>query len=256
MSNAPVIVRLGSGQKKILVMSPVMPVWDHGAFFAPLSDYFQSRGYSLLIVDSLSLPIQTDEKIIGLAQRWKTVLAEHAPFDLIAGGALGGALAQLLALEWPDTPLLLISAPSRSTPALERSLSRMIELAQSGDLLQAEKRLAWCVLPESTQPEPALRAITVNGEALSRLRLVTGFTYLLGLDIQTQTDSHSGPLLNLIGERSRLVRAENFPLTPHPERQTKLIPAGGMRPLNDNLALVIQHIEAQLLQPAAAGGHL
>ncbi|BBN57627.1 hypothetical protein TRE132_57520 [Pseudomonas chlororaphis subsp. aurantiaca] len=34
-SNAPVHVQFGLGPELVVVMSPVMPTWDEGQFFAP-----------------------------------------------------------------------------------------------------------------------------------------------------------------------------------------------------------------------------
>jgi len=248
-------IQIGTEGRKILVMSPVMPTWDGGAFFQPLTNYFQTLGYSLLIVDTLSLPLCAAEPISSFAQRWAEQLLQYGPFEIIAGCALGGAIAQTLTASdicKDNIPCLLISAPNYSDARLERRLGSMIQFARDGDLQQAIKLLSHLVHPEKSQPIPPTDSeITFNDTGRCRDRLDIGFSYLLNLDIRQYLDRYKGRVLNIIGERSQLVCIANVKLNGRPEQKILIIPGGGMRPLTDNISLVISTIDEYLMRPGS-----
>ncbi|UXS01907.1 alpha/beta hydrolase [Agrobacterium tumefaciens] len=249
MDNTVTYIKRGESEKKILVMSPVMPEWDNGDFFQPLTEYFLKHGYSVFIVDTLSLSPQLNEPISYFSQRWAKELESHGPFEIVAGSALGGALAQLLVskhLKTKASCLLLISAPNNTDAELRKRLAVIAELAREGDLDQAMRVLAYRVLPDTCQPLVTLAPIKSNGSLQQQERLYIGFSYLYELDIRPEIKEFTGRVLNIIGERSQLVKACNAQLDESPAHRTVVIPGGGMRPLIDDALLVISAIEKHL----------
>lgn len=162
---------------------------------------------------------------------------------------MGGALAQLLVskhLKTKSSCLLLISAPNNTDAELRKRLAVIAELAREGDLDQAMRVLAYRVLPDTCQPLATLAPIKSNGSLQQRERLYIGFNYLYELDIRPEIKEFTGRVLNIIGERSQLVKTCNAHLDESPAHRTVVIPGGGMRPLIDDALLVISAIEKHL----------
>ncbi|TNL09708.1 hypothetical protein CYD30_12780 [Kosakonia cowanii] len=167
-------IKLGSAERKILIMSPVMPEWDNGIFFQPLTNYFLGQGYSILIIDTLSLPLEENETINRFCQRWANELKRFGPFEIVGGGALGGVVAQLLATYLPQeklATLLLISAPNIIDSVLCERLRTMARLARAGDFNQAMHLLNYFILPEDGRPIPSLTSLNESGSEQQRKRL-------------------------------------------------------------------------------------
>ena len=254
MHNSPVFKEVGQGAKRLFVMAPVMPVWDEGAFFQPLSAYFCARGYRVVLFDSLSLIGDEAQTFDAFSARWAQVLAAWGPPDLLAGAALGGALAQALvqAPVLAATPaLLLLSSPTLATATLDQRLGGMADLAEQGAVAQAKQQLDNLVLPEGRSVPPDAGVEDCSPAALQRqgMRLTQGFRLLGGLDVRQSLEDYPGRVLSVFGERSQLVGAANIQLKDSPQQRALSIPGGGMRPLADNLPRVIGAIEAHLLEP-------
>lgn len=245
-----VYAAFGQGRRLAVVMSPVMPQWDHGEFFAPMTARLVALGYRVLVFDSLSLP-HAEVRLADLAAAWDAILRTIGPIQLLAGVALGGALVQcLLAKPWAaQVPATwLISAPTRADALLEARLAHLARLARAGLLQPALQALAGWVAAAPTPQAPsatdAALTATLTCQRLPDLpgdggsqpsspacsRLWQGFALLHDFDLSHAVDTYPGRLISLYGARSQLVRAVNVTFAITPGHLAVAIAESGMRP--------------------------
>ncbi|KFG95214.1 hypothetical protein GQ56_0121550 [Burkholderia paludis] len=246
----PVHAHYGDGPLRAAVLSPVLPAWDEGRFFEPLVRPLADAGYRVTIYDTLSMLSDEPEGIDAFAARWSACLAASGRLDLLAGGALGGAVVQaMLGAPWATgvPKVLLISAPNLADETLDTRLGALAALGRRGDVAGALARLDSLVAPEGATVAHAGAAPAAPGtRATEAARLARGFALLLGIDVRAAVDRYAGRLLNVYGERSQLVRRCNIHLRGTPSQAALGIPDGGMRPLTDDLARVCAAVRAHL----------
>lgn len=287
-SNATDIVYVshGHGPALAVVMAPVMPYWDEGQFFAPLTERLVALGYRVMIFDSLSLQ-PAPEDLATFANAWRQILQGLGPVQLLAGSALGGALVQsLLASRWAASipATLLISAPTQADSQLEERLGYMAQLAAAGELTEA---LCWlehwvaadagttATIPASAG-NPVARGLAPDGpslahrptqarpvaaeplrdrdaarprptvDALACERLARGFGLLEKLDVRDAVHAYPGKLLSLYGEQSQLVRASNISFPRTTRHLAASIAGSGMRPHTEHPARVWAWVQEHL----------
>jgi pimeloyl-ACP methyl ester carboxylesterase len=268
----------GHGPALAVVMAPVMPYWDEGAFFAPLTARLMALGYRVMIFDSLSLQ-PTPGDLPSFAKAWRQILQGLGPIQLLAGGALGGAVVQsLLASRWaaqiPAT--LLISAPTQADERLDERLGYMAQLAAAGELTTALRWLDHWVAADTgipgPPPTPVVRGLAPerpdlhgaehqprplgskpphhNAMASACERLEHGFGLLAKLDLRNAVNAYPGRLLSLYGEQSHLVRASNVSFPRTARHLAASIPGSGMRPHIEQPARVWACVQEHLHLPA------
>lgn len=246
----------GKGPALAVVMAPVMPWWDEGRFFAPITERLVALGYKVMIFDSLSLEIpfgQADD-LTTFTQAWRHILQGLGPLQLLAGSALGGAVVQgLLGSRWGRgiPAALLVSAPTAADARLDQRLGLMAQLARDGELQLALEFLDRWILPEGQAPLPT--ALPEKDLAQAGRRLTRGFGYLHGIDLRNAVQDYPGQLLSLYGEQSQLVRAANVSFARSPKHLAVSIASSGMRPHLDEPALVWASIREQLRLGAQVG---
>lgn len=147
-----------AGAAHALVLAPVTPRWDGGAFFTPVTRALTEAGLRVTVVDTLSAWDEQIDSLAALAARWRELLGRYGPVDLLCGNALGGAVAQALLPDLaPHTAALLVSGPARSDAVLEARLTEIAELAATGRSGEALALLGRRVQPHdrSVPPGPA-----------------------------------------------------------------------------------------------------
>ncbi|AMW11812.1 hypothetical protein A4E84_21305 [Streptomyces qaidamensis] len=162
---------VGPAHAHALVLAPVTPVWDEGAFFAPVIDTLTAAGAGLrvTVVDTLALRDERVRTLEDLVARWRALLPAFGRIDLLCGNALGGAVAQgLLPYVAPGTAALLVSGPARSDALLEHRLSEIADLAATGhteaSLALLHERVQPDGTPPSTGPDPTATAARTAAE--------------------------------------------------------------------------------------------
>lgn len=257
----PTFSRFTGGKKQAVLLSPVLPAWDAGAYFDPLIGYLAERGYDVTVFDTLSLLTSSDMPFDELTDRWRDCLQRFGDIDLLGGAALGGSVVQgLLGEEGiADIPdILLISSPTKADARLDGHLLDMARLAREESATATLKLLAHLIAADTealrTMDDEAY--LSLEGPA-ARLRLACGFSVLAGLDVAGEVAGFTGRLLHLYGMNSRLVRKDNIVVGDRPNHQAVGFAGCGMRPLGDfrerSLQEIARHLdldECREMQPA------
>ena len=214
-----------------VILAPVMPAWDGGAFCAPLVTLLEEKGFSVTIVDTLNL-ITHDDPQSAIDVLCQTLNAQVKRPWLLVGFAMAGTLVQLLAHRLRGVAgVLSVSAPGFADEKLTQRLVRLISLLEKGKLGSSMVILHHYVLPEGS-PAPREKFTLPDTEKMSAIkRMLTGFSLLLKMDARADIAAYDGNYLAIVGEKSQL--ASYFV-----QHYYKRIPGAGMRPWNDNPAAV------------------
>jgi pimeloyl-ACP methyl ester carboxylesterase len=218
-----------------LIFSPVLPQWDQGAFFTPVTDVLRLAGFQVTVVDTLSLWDVSTTTVRELAERWRNEIRRFGEVDLLVGNALGGAVAQALAGALsPSCGVLLVSSPTLADSVLGDRLSAIAVLAEQGRLGEALALLGRRVLPEG-ESGPVDNLEPTVGPAAGR-RLARGMRLLLELDLVDDVRRYAGPLVHIVGARSQLVTDKHVAGAAH--HQIVSVSGAGMRPHSDSPEIV------------------
>ncbi|MCO6179435.1 hypothetical protein [Ciceribacter sp. RN22] len=232
-----VSARFGAGDRQAVLLSPILPQWDGGAYFQPLIRQLAAAGFEVTVFDTLSLLVDSTMTFGDLATVWAERLAAVPRIDLIGGAALGGSIVQSILLcdgiaQIPDA--ILVSAPTVTDPALNEKLLDMARLAREVGAAAALRKLALLVTAETKAAEiPDKDAFVALETPQVRSRLTNGFTMLAGIDLRPQVGAFGGRLLHLYGRDSRLVRSSNIAVAHHDGHAMVGFEDCGMRPLGD-----------------------
>lgn len=235
----------GSGKQLAVVMSPVMPEWDEGQFFLPMTIPLVQAGFRVIVFDTLSLLSDKDESLDDFSHRWHQELLALGQIDLLVGSALGGAVVQVLLgkeLGFQVKKVLLLSSPAIADPILDCRLGKMADLAMLGDIATALYLLDQLVQPASRISPTLPIEVDLDTASLQARRLHLGFRLLNRLDVRQASHGYTGTLLTVYGEQSQLVRAVNVHINEEAQHYRLPIPDGGMRPLLDAPALVMSSV--------------
>lgn len=255
---APALAVLGDADapRHAVVLAPVMPRWDHGAFFHQVTEPLLASGHRITLYDTLSL-LRDGDDLKALVDSWARHLAPHgdsaygpssaAAPDVLAGNALGGAVVQaLLTHEWTHhAKVLLLSAPTVADDELNTKLERIAAAVDAQGLPSALRLLEEAVRGPGRQPDavPLPRTGPDDGqpgfaeEELAGRRLSAGLRLLHDADVREPVRDFPGALLHVYGEQSRLVRRGHLATGSRPRHHLTGIPQAGMRPHADRPAL-------------------
>ncbi|MEU6505018.1 hypothetical protein [Streptomyces sp. NPDC046942] len=233
-----------AGPAHALVLAPVTPHWDQGAFFTPVTRVLADAGLRVTVVDTLSLWDEEVDSLDSLAARWRARLTDYGPVDLLCGNALGGAVAQALLPDVaPGTAALLVSGPARTDALLEARLTEIGDLAAGGRSDYALALLHRRVQPHGHRTGADDTAPAPHDPDAGR-RIAAGMRMLRGVDVTAAVRAHPGPLLQLVGSHSQLVTQRHTAAAPH--HRVHVIQGAGMRPHFDRTAEVSAHVGAFL----------
>lgn len=239
---------------RAVILGPVSPSFDDGAFCSVLSHALVDRGFGVVIVDTPALVESLASArgpagvVEGLAERLR---GPASGVKLLAGYALGGTLAVKLARYLPQVPRILsISGPGFVDAALRRGIAPLVNALEAGQLDHALGLLAQSVAPLGRAPGAQHRDVLGSESGLDdlamRRRMLAGFRLLLELDARTEAASYAGQLLAMVGQLSQLATADNQAFMPGPNRRLVSVPGAGMRVLRDDPEFAMQAIEGWL----------
>lgn len=230
-------------RRRAVVFGPVQPVFDP-AFLDPITDWLTDNGYAVEILDSLTVIDDPAMTLADVASEWVRRRPDLEAADLLCGNAFGGALVQVVApVVNPGVAVLALSAPTVADRVLGTRLAEVARHARMGNLAGALWTLDDLVRSES-MPSPARVATPTTGDHLQACRRIDlGMSLLTDLDVSASITSHTGPVLSIVGARSRLVTADHVRLPTH--GVVAEIPDAGMRPHRDNAAAVVDLLTEQ-----------
>lgn len=230
-------------KKNVVILAPVMPLWDDGQFCAPLVSLLASQGFNVSIIDTLSLiPSDNPQQAVEAVQQ-ELVSRAHSPF-LLVGFAMAGTLVQLLSKQLDClTGVISISAPGYADPLLKERIGYLVSMLDNGHIDSAIEALHQFVVPEGhTAPVGTLRIPdSLQQTAIDRMK--TGFSLLLQLDARPAMAKYHGKYLGIVGEKSQLATWDNQTHSRHHAHIYACIPEAGMRPWNDNGSTINQVIK-------------
>ncbi|MEU2790540.1 alpha/beta hydrolase [Streptomyces sp. NPDC007100] len=239
-----------------VVLAPVMPRWDEGAFFRQVAEPLLASGHRITIYDTLSL-LRDGDDLKALVDRWAGYLAPEgggsrgtsaaAAPDVLVGNALGGAVVQaLLTREWTHRArALLLSGPTVADDELNaklegiaaavgtQGLSAALRLLE--EVVRGPARQSGTVEPPRDNPKAAQNL--APDEELAGWRLSAGLRLLHDADARQPVRDFPGPLLHVYGEQSLLVQRRHLATGHCPQHHLVGIPEAGMRPHADQPAL-------------------
>ncbi len=222
----------------VVILSPVMPVWDDGQFCAPLVELLMRKGLKVSVIDTLSLIHTTDpEEAVDLVHQ-ALMQRVQAPF-LLVGFAMAGTLVQLLSHKMQClTGVMSVSAPGYADPQLKARLGQLISLLDSGEVEKALDELHQFVVPTGQLAQPIEIELTgaVRQHAIDRMS--RGFRLLLNCDARKAMAQYHGKYLGIVGEKSQLATWHNQTHSTGSGHRYAHIPEAGMRPWNDNPAAI------------------
>ncbi|MFD5874692.1 alpha/beta fold hydrolase [Streptomyces sp. NPDC060322] len=228
--------KAAAGTAHALVLAPVTSRWDQGAFFAPVTQVLADAGLRVTVVDTLSVWDERVASMDSFVARWRALLAQYGPVDLLCGNALGGAVAQALLPDVaPTTAALLVSGPARTDALLESRLTQIADLAAGGRSDYALALLGRRIQPRGSRPDASAGPPAPHDPQAGR-RLAAGMRLLCGIDVTQAVEAHPGPLLQIVGSHSQLVTQHHTAAAPH--HRVHVIPGAGMRPHFEQTAQV------------------
>ncbi|MDE9430251.1 hypothetical protein [Xenorhabdus bovienii] len=221
-----------------VILAPVMALWDHGDFCAPLLSLLQKMGYRVSIIDTLSLinSVDPNDAIHAIESEL------NQRFDqlyLLVGFAMSGTLVQLLAPRLKNlTGVISVSGPGYADALLTNRLEQLITLLNKNQLNEAISVLHDFVIPEGGTPLPLMPAIADHLIGTARRRLLVGFSLLLQLDARTILCNYKGKFLSIVGGRSQLATACNQVVSANPTHCFVVVEGAGMRLWEDKSAFI------------------
>ncbi len=218
----------------VIVFSPVMPVWDEGAFCSPLQKLFLEKGFHVTSLDTVSLfsGSSVAEAIPLIIEKIKSRF--QGPLVLV-GFSMAGTLVQILAARLPDIrAVLAVSAPSYPDAFLRRRLEHLLTLLKNGDLSGALEALNILVQPLGKTEKIIQRKIPDEQKNMAIERMQRGFRLLLKMDARSEIIKYAGRFLALVGEKSQLATINNQIQSHCLNHEYKVIFGAGMLPWNDN----------------------
>lgn len=217
-----------------VILAPVMPLWDEGLFCESLKILLKEKGYSVTVIDTLTLIQDTspERAVESLCQALNTRF--KSPY-LLVGFAMAGTLVQLLAPHLNTlSGVISVSAPGFADRNLIKRLGLLISLLEKGDLEYAMDALHQFVMPEGQSASKADFTLPDAEKVSAIQRMLTGFGLLLNMDARRAIADYRGKYLAIVGEKSQLASWDNQTHSAQPTHLYRCIPKAGMRPWNDN----------------------
>lgn len=223
---------------EVIILAPIMPIWDGGHFCAPLVSLLTNKGFNVSIIDTLSLIKVSDPQDAIDIVHHELVARTGSPL-LLVGFAMAGTLVQMLSHRMKCLMgVISISAPSYADYLLQERIGYLMSLLQKGDLSRAIDTLHQFVAPEGQKTQLGTLSIPKSQWQTAINRMMIGFSLLLKFDARSVIGLYHGKYLSIVGEKSQLATWSNQSHSNNPEHTYVSIPKAGMRPWNDNASAI------------------
>ncbi|WP_212112895.1 alpha/beta fold hydrolase [Bartonella queenslandensis] len=224
----------------VVILSPVMPIWDGGAFCSPLTKLCATKGGQVTLLDTLSLfPKSThflnhsaEETLSFIREKLENYFKEPA---VLVGFSMAGMLVQILAARLPNVQAVLaVNAPGYPDPLLKRRIGDILIHLENNDLLGALETLNGFVNPSGVVKKRVALEIPQDQTSMAIERMTRGFKLLLALDARDEIIKYKDKFLALVGEKSQLATVDNQTKSQCVNHQYQIISGAGTRLWDDN----------------------
>ncbi|WP_375607409.1 MULTISPECIES: alpha/beta fold hydrolase [unclassified Bartonella] len=224
----------------IIILSPVMPVWDDGVFCSPLTTLCSTKGFPVTLLDTLSLFPKSShvlnhsvvETLSFMTEKLKSYFKEPT---VLVGFSMAGTLVQILAVQLPNVQAVLaVNAPGYPDKVLQRRLGDILASLENNDLSGALEILNGFMHPSGIMKKRALLEIPDEKKSVAIERMTRGFKLLLEIDARDEIVKYKGKFLALVGEKSQLATVDNQTKSHNLNHEYKIVSGAGTRLWEDN----------------------
>ncbi|WP_375642519.1 alpha/beta fold hydrolase [Bartonella sp. CM100XJJH] len=224
----------------IIILSPVMPIWDGGVFCSPLTKRCLSKGFPVTLLDTLSLFPKSSyvlnhsavDILSFMAEKLKSYFKEPA---VLVGFSMAGTLVQILAARLPNVQAVLaVNAPGYPDKVLKRRLGDILVYLENNDLSGALEILNGFMQPSGILKKRVLLEVPDEQKSVAIERMTRGFKLLLEMDARDEIIKYTGKFLSLVGEKSQLATLDNQTKSHNLNHEYKIISGAATRLWEDN----------------------
>ncbi|WP_142417162.1 alpha/beta fold hydrolase [Bartonella massiliensis] len=224
----------------IVILSPVMPIWDRGIFCSPLTKLCLRKGFHVTLLDTLSLFPKRDHFSNHSAVEILSFMTEKLEKYLqkptvLVGFSMAGMLVQILAARLPNVQAVLaLNAPGYPDKPLQRRFGDILACLEKNDLSQALAILNDFMHPRGVIKKRVALKIPQDQKNMAIERMTRGFKLLLAMDARDEIVQYKGKFLALVGEKSQLATVDNQTKSPCVNHEYRIISGAATRLWEDN----------------------
>ncbi|WP_254474726.1 alpha/beta fold hydrolase [Bartonella sp. B1098] len=224
----------------VVILSPVMPIWDEGAFCAPLTKLCTIKGFQVTLLDTLSLFPKSShflnysaiETLSFMIEKLEKYFKEPA---VLVGFSMAGMLVQILALRLSNVQAVLaVNAPGYPDKLLQQRLGDILFHLENNDLARALETLNAFMHPCGVIKKRVALEIPQDQKSMAIERMTRGFKLLLALDARDEIVKYTGKFLALVGEKSQFATVDNQTKSQCVNHEYRIISGAGTRLWDDN----------------------
>ncbi|WP_019220203.1 alpha/beta fold hydrolase [Bartonella florencae] len=225
---------------RVVILSPVMPIWDHGVFCSPFIKLCLAKRCQITLLDTLSLfPSNSAfcnncaiDTLPFLTEKLEKFFKEPS---VLVGFSMAGTLVQILSVRLANVQAVLaVNAPGYPDKPLQRRLGYILHFLKNKDLSGALETLNAFMHPRGVMKKRALLEISDAQKSMAIERMTRGFEFLLAMDARDEINKYTGKFLALIGERSQLATVDNQTRSNCINHEYKVVSDAGTRLWDDN----------------------
>ncbi|WP_175869413.1 alpha/beta fold hydrolase [Bartonella gabonensis] len=224
----------------VVILSPVMPIWDEGAFCSPLIKLCVIKGFQVTLLDTLSLFPKSSyfrtysaiETLSFMVEKLEKYFKEPT---VLVGFSMAGMLVQILAARLPNVQAVLaVNAPGYPDKLLQQRLGNILIHLENNDLVGALETLNVFMHSCGIIKKRAALEIPQDQKGMAIERMTRGFKLLLALDARDEILKYTGKFLALVGEKSLLATVDNQTKSQCVNHEYRVISGAGTRLWDDN----------------------
>ncbi|WP_026088279.1 alpha/beta fold hydrolase [Bartonella rattaustraliani] len=234
---------------RIVILSPVMPSWDHGVFCSSFTKLCSEKGFQITVLDTMSLfPSYSFfghntavEALPFIVEKLEKHLKESS---VLVGFSMAGMLVQILAARLLNVrAVLAVNAPGYPDKPLQQRLGHILHLLKNKDLSGALEALNVFMCPPGAVNKRILSKVPEVQKKAAIERMTKGFQFLLEMDARNEIIKYTGKFLALVGEKSQLATIDNQTRSCSKKHEYKIISGAGTRLWDDNPVMTNAIIE-------------
>ncbi|PIT68169.1 alpha/beta fold hydrolase [Bartonella tribocorum] len=224
----------------VVILSPVMPIWDGGVFCSPLTKLCATKRFQVTLLDTLSLFPKSAHFLNCSAEETVSFIREELDKyfkepTVLVGFSMAGMLVQILAARLSNVQAVLaVNAPGYPDKLLQRRLGDILFHLENNDLLGALETLNGFMNLAGVVKKRVALEIPQDQKGVAIERMIRGFKLLLALDARDEIVKYTGKFLALVGEKSQFATVDNQTKSQCVNHEYRIISGAGTRLWDDN----------------------